>query len=76
MTAASGARLGEPAADLLGVVILSTAGAQECGSELGSAVADLVAMAGGGYETCIAEREQVARDACRAELSHRGERGR
>jgi hypothetical protein len=33
-------------------------------------------MAGGGYETCVAEREQVARDACRAELDHRGERGR
>ena len=66
----------QPASYFRGVVVLLTAGAQQRGSKLGPAVADLVAVAGGGDQARVAEREQVARDASRAEPSHRGERGR
>jgi hypothetical protein len=45
---------------LLGVVVLFAACVQERGSEFGPAVANLVAVPGGGQETCVAEREQVA----------------
>ena len=68
--------LGQPASYFRGVVVLLTAGAQQRGSKLGPAVADLMAVAGGGDQARVAEREQVARDASRAEPSHRGERGR
>jgi hypothetical protein len=45
---------------LLGVVVLSAVCVQERGPEFGPAVADLVAVPGGGQEACVAEREQVA----------------
>jgi hypothetical protein len=45
---------------LRGVGVLFAAGVQERGSELGSVVADFVAVAGGGNEACVAEGEQVA----------------
>ena len=35
-----------------------------------------MAVPGGGQEACVAGREQVGRDACRAEPGDRGERGR
>src|SRR6266851_247198 len=60
----------------LPVVVVLTARVQECRSQLGPAVADLVAMPGGADEACVAEREQMTRDASGAELSHRGERSR
>jgi hypothetical protein len=44
----------------LGVVVLSAVRVQERGPEFGPAVADLVAVPGGGQEACVAEREQVA----------------
>ena len=66
----------QPASYFRGVVVLLTAGVQQRGSKLGPAVADLVAVTGGGDQARVAEREQVARDASRAEPSHRGERGR
>ena len=47
-------------AGLLKVVVLSAVCVQERGSEFGPAVADLVAVPGGGEEACVAEREQVA----------------
>ncbi len=56
--------------------MLPAACVQERRTKLGPAVADLVAMPGGGDQTRVAERQQMARDACRAELSGRGERGR
>ena len=42
------------------VSVLFAAGVQERGSELGSVVADFVAVAGGGNEACVAEGKQVA----------------
>jgi len=42
------------------VGVLFAAGVQERGSELGSVVADFVAVAGGGNEACVAEGKQVA----------------
>jgi hypothetical protein len=45
---------------LRGVGVLFAAGVQERGSELGSVVADFVAVAGGGNEACVAEGKQVA----------------
>lgn len=47
-------------ADLLGMVALPLAGAQECGSKLGPPVADFVTMPGGGDESGGAQSEQVA----------------
>jgi hypothetical protein len=47
-------------ADLLGMVALPMAGAQEGGSKPGSPVADFVTMPGGGDESGVAQSEQVA----------------
>jgi hypothetical protein len=41
------------------VIVLFSAGMEQCGSKLGSAVVDLVPVPGGGEESGVAQGEQV-----------------